>query len=97
MGDRSKGDRVGAILSREDGTVNFLGYGVYKGEEVPPEDTGGFGPIIHEAERKNQKIELDNGTVVWGCECWWGDEEKVREVIEESSNVNEVNINEYRS
>lgn len=30
---------------------------------------------------KNPKIELDDGRVVWGQECWWGPEERIREMI----------------
>lgn len=26
----------------------------------------------------NPKLELDNGDIVWGQECWWGSEEEVR-------------------
>jgi len=25
----------------------------------------------------NPMIRLDNGNVVWGFQCWWGDEEKI--------------------
>lgn len=96
MSNRERGDRVGAILSKDGGVVKFLGYGEYKGDEVPPENTGGFGPLIHESGRTNPKIELDNGSVVWGCECWWGDEEKIRETVENSSQVNRVDIEDYR-
>ena len=28
---------------------------------------------------KNPKIELDNGGVVWGYQCWWGEENAVME------------------
>jgi hypothetical protein len=30
---------------------------------------------------KNPKIVLDSGRVVWGMECWWGPEERVKETI----------------
>lgn len=30
----------------------------------------------------NPRIRLDNGDVVWGCECWWGPEDQVRKRIE---------------
>lgn len=26
---------------------------------------------------KNPRIKLDSGKTVWGCQCWWGTEEKV--------------------
>jgi len=64
------GDKVGAIQSADKETVRFYGYGTYKGEQDHPEY--GF---------PNPKIELDNGKVVWGCECWWASENKVKEMI----------------
>jgi hypothetical protein len=30
----------------------------------------------------NPCIRLDSGDIVWGMECWWGPEEKVREQLE---------------
>jgi hypothetical protein len=69
------GDRIGAIQQADDETVWLFGYGVYKGEHIPPD---GF---LHYLERENPKIQLDNGKVVWGYQCWWGDEEKVKEAI----------------
>lgn len=29
----------------------------------------------------NPRIRLDNGSVVWGQQCWWGPEDRVRELI----------------
>lgn len=78
------GDRVGAILSANDQVVNLLGYGVYVGDEVHP----GLG-------RPNPKIVLDNGDVVWGCECWWGPEGRIRQAIGDRK-VEEVRIREVR-
>jgi hypothetical protein len=75
------GDRVGALLSAKGDTVKLLGYGVYVGDEVPDEEAGGLGAMVREAGVKNPKILLDNGQVVWGCECWWGDEEVVKKKL----------------
>ena len=69
------GIRVGAIQSKDEKTVHFYGYGVYVGDEIPP---SGF---AHDIGMKNPKIQLDDGGVVWGQECWWGDEEAVKRVI----------------
>lgn len=30
---------------------------------------------------KNPRITLDDGTVVWGKECWWGPEDQIKEKI----------------
>lgn len=64
--------RVGAVRNADKNTVYLYGYGVYEGDEIHPEL--GF---------PNPKIQLDNGSVVWGCECWWGSEEKVKQMIGE--------------
>jgi hypothetical protein len=29
----------------------------------------------------NPRIDLDDGTVVWGCECWWSAEERFDEFV----------------
>jgi hypothetical protein len=76
------GDRVGAISHADDTTVYLFGYGTYQGDEIPPKGTiGAFGLDMGELGRKNPKILLDNGKVVWGCQCWWGPEEKVKKAI----------------
>ena len=72
------GNRVGAIASADKEVVRFYGYGIYAGEEVPPKEVSEF---HSELELKNPKIKLDNGKVVWGCQCWWGSEEKVKQMI----------------
>jgi hypothetical protein len=73
------GDRVGAILSSDKDSVNLFGYGTYQGDEIPDESCAGFmAAILRDAKHANPKIVLDDGTIVWGCECWWGPEEKVK-------------------
>ena len=87
------GDRVGAVASSKDGTVNIFGYGVYEGDEVPPPDImGPFGPMTG----KNPKILLDSGEVVWGCECWWGAEEVIRNKIA-GMKISEITPTQYRN
>jgi hypothetical protein len=84
------GIRVGAILSMDDETCNHLGYGTYDGDEIP---------IINGMEvlsRPNPKITLDSGKVVWGCECWWGPEDKIKEQVE-GKEIVEVDIDEARA
>ena len=67
------GDRVGAILGRtEEGETKFLGYGVYEGEGVPIEAVGPIAEALVETKSTNPMIRLDSGSVVYGCECWWG-------------------------
>ena len=74
-------DRVGAVCSANKTTVRLFGYGVYLGDEVPPPEVKLFGVSLAELKHKNPKIRLDNGKVVWGCECWWGGEETVQRSI----------------
>ena len=73
------GDRVGAVISAEkdDKIVKFAGYGVYKGNEVPPKGIEFMGMDLHELNHTNPRIELDNGHTIWGCQCWWGPEETI--------------------
>jgi hypothetical protein len=70
------GDRVGAIKSANDDGVYFYGYGIYEGDFIPPENVGGLNLGI-----KNPRIKLDNGEYVYGCECWWGNLERVKEIL----------------
>jgi len=71
------GERVGAILGAEAKVCKFLGYGVYEGDFIPPETVGGFNLGF-----PNPRIKLDNGDVVWGCEVWWGPEDRIKDEIE---------------
>jgi len=90
------GERVFAVLSATTEEVALLGFGVYVGDEVPPEPMGVVRSIFQattweEFDRvvaqdtgqatdpavrpPNPKLVLDDGSVVWGPECWWGSEE----------------------
>ena len=84
------GSRVGAILKANSEEVHLLGYGVYDGKFSPPRL---FGMSLEEyrGEVENNKAEfpenpritLDDGRVVWGSQCWWGPEDKVKKLIGE--------------
>ena len=76
------GDRVGVVVGTNPdnpNVVEFAGYGTYVGDEVPVGAVGILAEMAAEAGIKNPKIELDNGEVAWGCETWWGPQEKVVE------------------
>lgn len=76
------GERVGAVFATaKDGVVEMLGYGVYEGDFVPVEGGGWMAAALKEAQVPNPRIRLDNGDVVYGCECWWGPEESVKERV----------------
>ena len=83
MSRRQPGMRVGAILGGDNKVVKFLGYGVYEGDEIPDAAAAGFADMCRDAGVTNPKIRLDNGDVVWGCECWWGPEEMIRSKMTE--------------
>jgi hypothetical protein len=97
---KKEGQRVGAILGTNDTSVDFLGYGVYEGDYIPKEAVGFLAGVLKRAGRENPRIRLDNGGIVYGCECWWGDEEKVRTNIqtykENGLEIKMVDINKVR-
>jgi len=79
------GDRVGAILSMDESSVKLLGFGVYDGDLEPPMTpvgvTQGQFEEMTGSRFLNPRITLDNGSVVWGYQCWWGSESDVRAKI----------------
>jgi len=84
---REIGHRVGAILKADKDNVWLIGYGTYQGDEQPPEEIGLPFP--------NPKIVLDDESVVWGCECWWGEEDRIKESIAGRQIIN-VDMTEHR-
>lgn len=87
--------RVFAILKSDEKTVYLFGFGHYVGHEVPPQNTPGHPGFMGVEGRENPKIVLDNGKVVWGCECWWG-AIKEYDRIAKGREVKEVDIDELR-
>lgn len=76
---RKVGDRVGAILKADQKEVKLLGYGVYEGNFVPEEGAAGWmTEMLHKNGTPNPRVRLDDGRVVYGCQCWWGPEDKVK-------------------
>ena len=75
------GSRIGAIQSANQEEVRLYGYGVYVGDEVPPEGAVLLGHDLHVAGIRNPKLVLDNGDVIWRCQGWWGWEEQVQASI----------------
>lgn len=88
--------RVGAILSSQGSTVQFLGWGVLEGREVPDPSLGYLAYLLHSAGRSNPKIRLDNGKTVWGFECWWGREAEIQAFLKDRTVVS-VDIDEVRT
>jgi len=77
------------MMSAKDGKVFLFGRGVYEGD-FPYEDVTSTEPLTpgspacedymarllasDDLSLPNPRIRLDSGKIVWGCECWWGDE-----------------------
>ena len=75
------GDRVFAAESSDEDEVRMFGVGVRLEDAVPDASVGGFGPILMRMGRTNPRIRLDSGDIVWGCECWWGAEAELDEMV----------------
>lgn len=90
------GDRVGAVQSADTGNFYLFGYGVYEGDFIPVEAAGQLAEMLREVGTENPRIRLDSGKVVYGCECWWGREESVRQNIGDRT-VHLVDIDEARA
>jgi len=91
--------RVGVILSADKKEVQFLGYGVYVGNEVPDETAIGMLPeMLRQENSPNPKIVLDNGDVVYGCECYWSAEDDIKQFIaKEKRQIVEVRMSDIRA
>lgn len=94
----AQGTRVGAFVDRtSEGVVRFLGFGQYVGDEIPPREGGpSLTNMLYEAQRANPKIVLDNGDIVWGCECYWGPEDHMKAELMKASEVKEIRIGDIR-
>lgn len=77
-----RGERVGAMLSRRGRALNLFGYGTYLGEQpVGKQAAGWIAKVVRGHKTTNPTILLDDGQLVWGCECWWGTEAQVRRLV----------------
>lgn len=62
------------MCNAKDGVVYSFGEGTYAGDFPLPPEAGGFN-----FGQDNPRIDLDSGKTVWGCECWWGAADVMRE------------------
>jgi hypothetical protein len=79
------GDRVGAVLSAdlETKTVKLLGYGRYMGRDIPSAEAVGFmAEYARQQELDTPVLYLDDGGIVFGCECFWEREESIKQKIQ---------------
>lgn len=72
------GTRVGAIQSANAEKVEFYGYGIYEGDQIPSKEEN---ELFNALGISNPKIKLDDGKIVWGFECWWASEQKIKDMI----------------
>ena len=92
-----KQERVGAVCSIKNGKMKLFGYGIYEGNKIPEsDDVKFFGNLLKELGILNPCILLDSGERVYGCECWWGCEEKVKDILSRAKKVINVDIDEVR-
>jgi hypothetical protein len=101
MSKKEASERVGAIHAQDGETVHFFGYGVLEGDMRPGDDDaplpgGLLGALVVETWRTNPRIRLDSGQYVWGCECWWGPEARVKKLLAAAEKVVDVDIDELR-
>lgn len=89
------GERIGAIVSAKNGVVELLGYGVRVEDKVPPSDAAGFGSMLHSAGATNICLQLDDGSEVFGCECWWGGEEAIKSKFADFT-VENITVADFR-
>lgn len=73
----SIGERVCAISHIKNGYVYIFGYGQYVGDDFPPFDLS----VSFPKTRKQAKIVLDSGKVVYGSECIWDKEDVVNRCL----------------
>lgn len=92
------GERVTAVFGtseQDEDTVEVFGSGVYEGDSIPTEAVGFLAEAAQQMKHKNPRIRLDNGKVVYGCECWWGSEKSVEKNLK-GKKIVMVDINEAR-
>lgn len=76
-------------------TIEFFGFGVYLGDFIPDENARGWAEYARALAHENPKIQLDNGDIVYGGECWWGLEKDWGKLSKDCKIVI-VDINEER-
>jgi hypothetical protein len=74
----------------------IYGYGVYEGDYRPVEAAGQMADMLVDNKLTNPRIRLDDGQVVYGCECWWASEEEVLKRVKNYDNVKVVSIEDDR-
>lgn len=92
------GDRVGAVSGNmPTGVVEIFGFGVYEGKHpVDPLAVGYIANIHRAAGTKSHRIRLDSGETIYGCECWFDHEDRVKAKLA-SFRTAEITVAEARA
>ena len=90
------GDRIGALshVDKENSVIYLYGYGVYLKDMIPPEGFYLHGIDLHEEKMSDTVLKLDNGTIVYGCYCWFSSEESIKKFEEIFVKVFYLNFND---
>ncbi len=96
----SIGSYVGAVRELNSHTTYLYGFGTYEGnfqvgEDDGPQPKGKAAEIVQEKGALIPRIRLDNGQVIWGCECIWGPDQEIKARMKNTTVVR-CNISEDR-
>ena len=80
----------------ERGEAHIFGLGTLVGVAVPHEAVGPMASMAVAEGLEVPVIKLDDGNVVYGCECWWGDMEEGEKRIAGMVRV-AVDVKEWRA
>jgi len=91
------GERVGVLrgMMKDGKSVGVFGFGERLKDEIPCKGVYFVGVDLHERGVPVPTLLLDNGDKVYGCECWWGSESHVKDVIK-NHDIVECSIEDYR-
>lgn len=76
------GDRVAAVCIDDQGCKIYLyGAGIYVGDEIPTDSPNPVAQFCVRSRFTNPKIQLDDGKIIYGCECCWDSELNVTNMV----------------
>ena len=83
-GNVKVGDRIGVLshADKDNSTIYMYGYGTYVKDIVAPHGFYLHGINLHEMQQMIPMLKLDNGTICYGCYCWFSSEESVKKFEE---------------
>lgn len=103
--DKMIGKKVLAIhaIDNTHAQAWIFGRGEFLGTFYPDSAVGALADHIREVDgddARNPKIRLDDGNIIWGCECWWMDVYRgdmwLMEMASHGYEVLDVDINDVR-